>query len=55
MLYRITLRSRNNVGQWEDEMTGDYDTAGTGKPALVAAAYRGLQAEIYKYTEEQAI
>lgn len=55
MLYRITLRSRNNVAEWEDEETGDFDTPGKGKSALIAAAYRGLQAEIYKYTDEQVI
>jgi len=55
MIYRITLRSRNTVAEWEDLMTGDFDTSGKGKSALIAAAYRGLQAEIYKYTEEQVI
>lgn len=55
MFYRITLRPRNNVTLWEEDMTGDFDTSGKGKSALVAAAYRGLQAEIYKYTEEQVI
>lgn len=55
MLYRITLRSRNNVALWEDDMTGDFDTSGKGKSAPIAAVYRGLQAGIYKYTEEQVI
>lgn len=55
MAYRITLRSRNEVALWEEDNTGDFDTAGKGKSALIAAAYRGLQAETYKYTEEQVI
>jgi len=55
MLYRIILRSRNTVVEWEDQMTGDFDTSGKGKSALIATAYRGLQAEVYKYTEEQVI
>ena len=36
-------------------MEHPYDTSGKGKSALIAAAYRGLQAEIYSYTEEQVI
>jgi len=55
MLYRTTLRSRNEVALWEEEHTGDFDTSGKGKSAMKAAAYRGLQAAIYKYTEEQVI
>ena len=35
--------------------TGTFDTSGKGKSALTAAAYRGLQAEVYNYTEEQMI
>ena len=36
-------------------MTAAYDTSGKGKAALTAAAYRGLEAEVYQYTEEQVI
>ena len=36
-------------------MTGKFDTAGTGKSALVAAAYRNLKTEVYNITEEQVI
>ena len=36
-------------------MTGDFDTAGKGKSALIAAAYRNFEAEVYSYTEEQVI
>ena len=36
-------------------MTAQYDTSGKGKSALTAAAYRGLEAEVYSYTEEQVI
>jgi len=39
MLYRITLRSRNEVAHWEEEHMGEYDTAGKGKSALIAVAY----------------
>jgi len=46
MLYRISLRSRKEVANWEEEMTAEFDTSGKGKSALVAAAYRGLEAEI---------
>ena len=31
-------------------MKQTYDTSGEGKPAVMAAAYRGLQAEIYNLT-----
>jgi len=55
MLYRISLRARNEVANWEHFMTADFDTSGTGQSALVAAAYRGLEAEVYRYTEEQVI
>jgi len=55
MLYRISLRARKEVADWEHYMTADFDTSGKGKSALVAAAYRGLEAEVYKYTEEQVI
>ena len=55
MLYRIACRSRNEVAEWEEIDTGDFDTSGKGKSALMAAAYRGLEAEIYSYTEEQVI
>ena len=40
MLYRHTLRGREQVGQWEDNNTGSFNTAGKGKSALLAAAYR---------------
>lgn len=36
-------------------MTGEFDTSGKGKSALIAAAYRGLEAEVYSYTEEQIV
>lgn len=52
MLYRISLRARTEVAEWETHMTVAYDTSGKGKSALTAAAYRGLEAEVYKYTEE---
>jgi len=58
MLYRMTLRGRGEVAEWESIMSAaseDFDMSGKGKSALVASAYRGLQAEIYKYTEEQVI
>lgn len=55
MTYRISLRARGDVAEWEEQMEQPYDTSGKGKSALIAAAYRGLQAEIYNYTEEQYI
>ena len=55
MLYRLHLRSRKEVAEWEHFMTRDYDTAGKGKSALIAAAYRNLQAEVYNLTEDQVI
>lgn len=42
MLYRITLRTRNNAAEWEDGDTsgkGNFDTSGKRKSALFAAAY----------------
>jgi len=54
----MTLRGRGEVAEWEHIMSAvseDFDMSGKGKSALVASAYRGLQAEIYKYTEEQVI
>ena len=38
MLYRLSLRARGDVADWEELMTGEHDTAGKGKSALVAAA-----------------
>jgi len=55
MTYRISLRARTDVAEWEEQMEQPFDTSGKGKSALMAAAYRGLQAEIYNYTEEQVI
>lgn len=55
MLYRHTLRGRGLAGQWEDNNTGSFDTAGKGKFALLAAAYRSIKAEIYGQTEDQVI
>lgn len=55
MLYRLSLRARGDVADWEEILTGDFDTAGKGKSALVAAAYRNLEAEFFSYTEEQVI
>ena len=51
MLYRLSLRARVDVADWEELMTGDFDTAGKGKSALLAAAYRSIEAEVYNYTE----
>ena len=45
MLYRMSLRARNEVEDWESHMTGQFDIAGKGKSALIAAAYRNLEAE----------
>jgi len=55
MLYRHTLRGREQVGLWEDNNTGSFDTAGKGKSALLAAAYRSIKAEVYGQTEDQVI
>lgn len=55
VLYRMSLRGRHEVEEWEEDYTGDFDTAGKGKSALLAAAYRSLEAEVYNYTEEQVI
>jgi len=55
MLYRHTLRVREQVGIWEDNNTGSFDTAGKGKSALLAAAYRSIKAEVYGQTEDQVI
>lgn len=33
-------------------LSEDFDMTGKRTSALIASAYRGLQAEIYKYTEE---
>jgi len=55
MTYRISLWARRDVAEWEEQMEQPYDTSGKGKSALIAAAYRGLQAAIYSYTEEQVI
>jgi len=35
--------------------TGPFDTAGKGKSALLAAAYRSIKAEVYGQTEDQVI
>ena len=55
VLYRMSLRARHEVEDWESNMTGDFDTAGKGKSALIAAAHRNLEAEVYTFTEEQVI
>jgi len=55
MLYRHALRGRNSVAVWESFMTAGYDTAGKGKSALLAAAYRSIKAEVYSLTEDQVI
>jgi len=55
MTYRISFRARKDVAEWEEQMEQPFDTSGKGKSALIAAAYRGLHAEIYNYTEEQVI
>jgi len=55
MLYRHTLRGRDQVAVWEDAHTGPFDTAGKGKSALLAAAYRSIKAEVYGQTEDQVI
>lgn len=55
MLYRHTVRGREQVGQWEDANTGPCDTAGKGKSVLLAAAYRSIKAEVYGQTEDQVI
>lgn len=55
MLYRMSLRRRIEVEEWESYMTGHVDLAGKGKSALVAAAYRSLAAEGYSHTKEQVI
>ena len=55
VLYRMSLRGRHEVEDWEEDYTGEFDTAGKGKSALLAAAYRSIEAEVYNYTEEQVI
>ena len=47
VLYRLSLRVRHEVPNWETNMTGDFDTAGKGRSALIAA--------VYSYTAEQVI
>jgi len=51
----MRLRGRYEVEDWEDHMTCQSDTAGKGKSALIAAAYRNQEAEVYSYTQEQVI
>ena len=55
VLYRMSLRGRHEVEDCEEDYTGEFDTAGKGKSALLAAAYRSIEAEVYNYTEEQVI
>ena len=55
MLYRHTLRGREQVAEWENINTCPFDTAGKGKSALLAAAYRSIKAEVYSQTEDQVI
>ena len=50
MTYRITLRARHEVAEWENHMTQEYDKSGKGKSALFANAYGGLHAEVLAYT-----
>jgi len=51
----MSLRARSEVATWEEHMTGKFDTAGTGKSAKIAAAYRNLKAEVFNITEERVI
>lgn len=55
MLYRHTLRGREQVALWEEANTGPFDTSGKGKSARLAAAYRSIKAEVYGQTEDQVI
>ena len=55
MLYRLSLRARGDVADWEELMTGEHDTAGKRKSALIAAANRNLKCEVYAFTKEQVI
>lgn len=55
MTYRISFRARDEIAEWESYMTGNFDTAGKGKSALIVAAFRVLEARVYGYTEEQAV
>lgn len=52
MLYRMSQRSPTD---WDSFMTGNSDTASKGKCALIAAACRGLEAEVYRFTRQQVI
>jgi len=36
-------------------MTGEFDTAGKGACVVLAGTYRGLETDIYHYTEDQVI
>ena len=47
VLYRLSIRERHEVPNWETDMTGAFDTAGKGRSALIAA--------VYSYTAEQVI
>lgn len=55
MTCRIPFRARTEVAECKSFMTGSFDTAGKGKSALVVAAFRGLEAAVYTYTEQQVI
>jgi len=55
VLYRMSLSGGHEVEELEDDYTGPFDTAGKCKSALMAAAYRSIEAEVYNYTEEQVI
>jgi hypothetical protein len=45
MLDRISCRIDKSVAEWELQYTGDFDTCGKGKSALLAALVRNVRAE----------
>ena len=47
MIYRFTLRALNNVAIWETALNSEFDRAGKGKSALVAAAASSIFGEVY--------
>ncbi len=52
MWYRVVCRTDETVTKWELEHTADFDTAGKGKSALIAAAVRNVKAEVYVVFDE---
>ena len=52
MLYRMILRSDEDIRQWELENSAPFDTAKIGSSALLAALKRNLRAELAYWLDE---